>query len=306
MDNKYSRRNFIRQYALGAAGALAISPEEQALLAYAAKKDQTGKKAAETASFPEGKIGKFSMSRLMCGGNLISGFAHSRDLIYVSDLLKHYFTEEKIIETLAICEANGINTAVLRTDDDVVRILKRYWKETGGKIQWLAQTYPKENDVRTNVQQAIDNGAIGAFVQGAIGDSFIEHKHVDLLGEFVSFVKKNGLIAGVGSHKLEVTKAAEEAGINADFYMKTLNNVNYESANPDETIEYMKKVGKPWIAFKVLGAGVTDPRRGFRYAFANGADFLAVGMYDFQIEEDVQIALQTLSRREKRDRPWQA
>ncbi len=103
-----------------------------------------------------------------------------------------------------------------------------------------------------------------------------------------------------------MTKASEEAGIDPDFYVKTLNNVDYESANPEETIEYMKKVEKPWIAFKVLGAGVTDPRRGFRYAFANGADFLAVGMYDFQIAEDVQIAIQTLSRRENRDRPWRA
>ena len=53
------------------------------------------------------------MSRLICGGNLISGFAHSRDLIYVSRLLKEYFTDEKVFQTLSICEAHGINTAIL-------------------------------------------------------------------------------------------------------------------------------------------------------------------------------------------------
>ena len=32
---------------------------------------------------PMGKIGKLQVSRLICGGNLISGFAHSRDLVLV-------------------------------------------------------------------------------------------------------------------------------------------------------------------------------------------------------------------------------
>ena len=37
---------------------------------------------------PMGKIGNLEVSRLICGGNLVAGFAHSRDLIYVSELLK--------------------------------------------------------------------------------------------------------------------------------------------------------------------------------------------------------------------------
>jgi len=31
-------------------------------------------------------------------------------------------------------------------------------------------------------------------------------------------------------------------------------------------------------------------REGFDYAVQNGADFLCVGMFDFQVQEDVQIA----------------
>ena len=66
----------------------------------------------------------------------------------------------------------------------------------------------------------------------------------------------------------------------------------------------MKKVKKPWIAYKVLGAGVTEPRRGFKYAFDNGADFMNVGMYDFQIKEDVLIAKKVLSSGLNRERLW--
>ena len=36
----------------------------------------------------------------------------------------------------------------------------------------------------------------------------------------------------------------------------------------------MEKIDKPWIAFKVLAAGAVHPKKSFRYAFENGADFV--------------------------------
>jgi len=55
---------------------------------------------------------------------------------------------------------------------------------------------------------------------------------------------------------------------------------NIWSVTPEQTVEYMKEVKKPWISYKVLGAGAIDPREGFRYAFNSGADFACVGMFD--------------------------
>ncbi|GAH76422.1 unnamed protein product, partial [marine sediment metagenome] len=40
--------------------------------------------------------------------------------------------------------------------------------------------------------------------------------------------------------------------------------------------------------------------------FKNGADFICVGMYDFQIVDDVNIALEVLNGDLERKRPWQA
>jgi hypothetical protein len=53
-----------------------------------------------------------------------------------------------------------------------------------------------------------------------------------------------------------------------------------------------------------MAAGALLPKQAFPYAFESGADFLCVGMYDFQIVEDVNLACDILSGDLKRSRPW--
>ena len=123
--------------------------------------------------------------------------------------------------------------------------------------------------------------------------------------------------------------AAEKAGIDADFYMKTLHHGHYWSATPkaqrvdfnvdsgglqdhdniwsiapEKTIEFMRDVTRPWIAFKVLAAGAIHPSEGFKYAFDHGADFICVGMFDFQVRENTIIARETVGGAAGRPRPW--
>jgi uncharacterized protein (DUF2147 family) len=223
MGKSINRRQFLKKSLVtSAAVTSALSLEEKALLA-AAKKP--AKAAADSVKgLSAGRIGKVKISRLICGGNLTNGYAHSRDLIYVSELLKHYFTNEKVMETYEISEGNGINTVIANNNpgENTIKILNKYWKERGGRIQWIAQCNPKSDDLKTNVQKAIDNGAVGAFIQGGVGDSFISNGRVDLVGKVISFIKENGLIAGVGGHNVEVPITCEKEGIEPDFYFKTL------------------------------------------------------------------------------------
>jgi hypothetical protein len=201
-------------------------------------------------------------------------------------------------------------------DENTLRILRTYWKNRGGKIQWLAQIDIRGKDTETAVKQAADNGAIGAFIHGGAGDDYVQQGKVAALGEAVQAIKARRLIAGIAGHSLEVAKACEAAGVNPDFYMKTFNSKRYWSAGPmprndsvweetpEETKGFMEKMKRPWIAYKVLGAGAIHPKEGFRYAFYYGADFVCAGMFDFQVEEDAGFAREAIEKARNRPRPW--
>ena len=60
----------------------------------------------------------------------------------------------------------------------------------------------------------------------------------------------------------------------------------------------------PLFGFKVLAAGAIKPEDGFRYAFKNGADFICVGMFDWQVVDNVNTAIEVLGSDLKRTRPW--
>ena len=258
-----------------------------------------------SGGLPTGRIGKLEVTRLLCGGNLFSGFAHSGELLYVHSLLQHYFTDDKILDTLQLCEESGINTTILRTDEQIVRVLKRYRKERGGKIQWIAQTYPEPDNLKDNIKLAIDNGAVAAYCMGGVADdTFVKAGKADLIGEVVSFIKQNGLVAGVGSHSMEMAIISEQQKFNPDFYFKTFNTVGFYTQDTRDVAALMKTIKKPWIAFKVLGAGRVLPKDGFDLAFQSGADFINVGMYDFQVESNISLVRDVVKRHEQRDRPW--
>jgi hypothetical protein len=58
------------------------------------------------------------------------------------------------------------------------------------------------------------------------------------------------------------------------------------------------------MGHKVLAAGAIEPKDGFEWAFENGADFICVGMFDFQIVKDVNICLDILNGQPVRQREW--
>jgi hypothetical protein len=321
MKKKISRRGFV-QSSLLASAALPITLSAQ-----------TDSRPADTASpdsmpsqgvLPKGKIANQEFSRLMMGGNLIAGWSHSRDLPYVSTLMRRYNTPSKIRQTLELGEANGITAINTWVMDDNSQIFE-HWK-CGGKMKWFAQVRLDSGGGFSQVQKAIGQGAVGIHLTGDAAEGLIKQGKFDKIGETVQFIKSQKRIAGVAAHDLQVIIECEKAKLDVDFYQKTLHSHEYYTApRPDETealgahdnswckdpqavIDVMANVRKPWIAFKILAAGALHPRAAFPYAFKSGADFILVGMFDWQVEEDIKLARHVIGivagSDSKRTRPW--
>jgi uncharacterized membrane protein YphA (DoxX/SURF4 family) len=266
------------------------------------------------ATPPLALIGDKKFSRMILGGNLIGGWAHARDLIYVSKLVKAYHHKTKVFETLLLAEKCGIN-AIL-TNPIMAQVINDYWKQNIGKIQFISDC--GGDDLLERVQVSIDSGAASCYVQGGVADQLVQEGKIELIGKALDLIRKNNLPAGIGGHYIETITACTDFGLKPDYWVKTLHHRNYWSANnptendniycrkPEATIEFMKTQTIPWIAFKTLAAGAIPPKEGFQYAFENGADFLCVGMYDFQIVEDVNLVMEILKGNLNRQRLWYA
>jgi hypothetical protein len=270
---------------------------------------------------PHAQINGLEVSRMIMGGNLIGGWAHARDLLYVSDLVNAYHTEEKVFQTLQLAEQCGINSLI--TNPILSPLLQKYWAR-GGKIQFISDG---GFNLRVDIQKSIDAGAKACYVHGGMADNLASAGKLDEIAWSLETIRKNGIPAGIGAHELDTVKKCIDYGLVPDFWMKTLHKTSYWSAridherkttldkdfadnifcqDPDGTIAFMNKLEQPWIAFKILAAGAIKPQDAFQWAFEQGADFICVGMFDFQMIDNVNLAYDVLQGNIQRNRPWRA
>jgi hypothetical protein len=323
MKQRLSRRGFVKSSLLASAAIpLGFRAESAVIAAPGSLAAESGAAPGET--LPMGKIGGQQFSRLMMGGNLIGGWAHARELPYVSTLMRRYNCPAKIRETLELGESHGITAINTWVMDDNSQIFE-HWK-CGGKLKWFAQARLDGGGGFSQIQKAIDEGAVGVHLTGDACEGMLDQGKFDKVAETLRFIKSQKRIAGVAAHDLRVIVECEKQNLDVDFYQKTLHTHDYYTApRPDDTaavgahdnswckdpqavVDVFAKIKKPWIAFKILAAGALQPRAAFPHAFNNGADFILVGMFDWQIEENVKLARRVLGvvcgPNSKRVRAW--
>lgn len=342
MAGKTDRRCFLGRGVLGAVGIGAAYSIEEEILAAAigdgrvqSVQDKKPVTDIEPASLATGRICDVTVSRLLMGGNLIGGWAHSRDLMYVSKLFTSYNTETKIFETLELAQACGINT--IQIDPRSWEPIGKYNQRRVSKIQTMicVPLIEDKTEMNDEIKRQVDLGATLIYSHGGTTDRYMMGGgSVDVIAQMVDLIKAQGVPAGVGGHSLQMPIACEKENVEPDFYVKTFHSDRYWSAtpedrrrdydwmsnnstdhsanndsmwcnNPEETAAFMETVKKPWVAFKVMAAGAISPRIAFSHTYRHGGDFIIAGMFDFQIETDVKIAIDSLRKAARRKRPWQ-
>ena len=171
---------------------------------------------------PKGKLGEHEISRLIMGGNLIGGWAHSRDLMYVPSLFRAYNTEKKIFETLMLGEKAGINT--INIGFPTMDTINKYRKMTGSKLKVIVQVAPddKLNDIFVNINKAVDAGMDIIQVQGNWCDWLVRDKKYDVIDKMLEKIRSHKITAGLGAHTIDSFIETEAQGIIPDYYMKTM------------------------------------------------------------------------------------
>jgi hypothetical protein len=183
-QKRVSRRSFFKKTAaLTGAAAAVYSMEDLNLLAFQQGQGGDPARGGPPQGFGRGgaqptvpdipgpvptlKLGGIPVSRLIAGHNLLVGQAHDSGsgLIYISSLLRAYFTEPKVLETFAQYEKNGINCSGARMAANNTAWAKKYIAQ-GGTLNWMAGI-SSENDIPT----AVDMGCKFGYVHGNTADA---------------------------------------------------------------------------------------------------------------------------------------
>ena len=289
---------------------------------------------ARRREMPVGRIGDLRLGRLICGSNLISMNMHARDLRYVNDLARAYNTPERVLRTLKQCEELGGNSIVLKDHNFHQFPLAEYWTEWGSRMLWHADVITTDiGQYERRLVRHLELGASTVYLWGGASDTWYHQGKPGNIVKAYEIMRRYDVPVGICAHRLEPIVFCEQEGLKPDYYMTTLHHDRYWSAHPREnrrfmemyepdsplhdqyhdnmfchdherTIEFMQDVQVPWIAFKVLAAGAIPAEEGIRFAFENGADFVCLGMFDFQVAKDAELVRKSVADAQGRKRAW--
>lgn len=271
------------------------------------------------------------VTRLICGGNPLSGYSHvSRELDW--EMLT-YYTMPNVQALYDECWRRGINTVQTRGDRYMMRAYLEH-RLNGGQLQWIAQTASEFADIKANIREIVRYEPIAIYNHGTHTDNCWHTGRMDEVHDVVKAVKDTGLPAGVGTHIPEVIQYIEDKGWETDFYMACFYNLarqyksapaveqdayardQYPQSDPLRMCELLQAVRKPCLGFKILAASRNcsteeNLRAALQFAFANikPSDAVVVGVlqkHKNQLAQNAAIVRDILSirhrgRRELRD-----
>lgn len=263
-------------------------------------------KAGE-ARLPRIKIGKYSLSRLVCGANTFNPGSHLS--VFVNREMRKYYTPEQVLKTLRRCQEVGINC--WQSGLKNVELYRRFIDE-GGKMHFICI-----NANPGDIKGLAEAGTIGIAHHGERTDSLFKAGKLDEIHDYLKRVRDAGLMVGVSTHMPAVVEAVEEKGWDVDYYMtcvyerhrsaealkKLLGHVPipvgevYLQEDPPRMFKVIRQTRRPCLAFKILAAGRLSERKkwveqAFRETFQSikANDAVIVGIYDRYSDQPAENA----------------
>ena len=253
---------------------------------------------APDSPLPRVRLGKHSVSRLICGNNCFNGTSHTS--VILNEEMKRYYSPENVIRTLRRCQEVGINTwqAGFRNIPYHRRLL-----DEGGNLQLIAI----EHGDPARLDALAKAGCIAVAHHGEATDKAFKAGKLDSIQEYLKRIRDSGMVVGVSSHMPAVFDIIESKGWDVDYFQTCLYERHrsaedleallgqvplpvgevYLNKDPARMFKIIRQTKKPCLAFKILAAGRRAQKpdaveEAFRETFANikATDAVIVGMYD--------------------------
>ncbi len=234
---------------------------------------------------PTISIASHRVTRLIIGGNPYSGISHHSAA--KSQEMEDYYTTRQICADLQQAEQSGINTLLARADRHIMRTLNEY-RNTGGTIQWIAQT-PKDTEyaeLKEYLEIIARYKPIAIYHHGGTTDKLYAQDRLSSLRDNLARIRDFGCAAGIGTHDPEILKHCYAENYDVDFYVCALYNHTrhrelYLPNDRAQALDAIRSIPLPVIGIKVLAAGRNEPSAAFQFALESlkPSDAMAVGMY---------------------------
>jgi hypothetical protein len=266
---------------------------------------------------PRVKLGPFTISRLIVGGNPFSANSHYTPAL--DSEMRDYHSAARILETLHRCERWGISAWQSRGDNHMMRLYHDH-RIAGGSLLWIAQTASEHADIKRNIANIARAGAAAIYHHGTRTDSLWQEGRIEAVREYLQAIRDSGALVGLGTHIPEVIDYSESHGWDVDFYMACLYNLSRErresplvSGQPADMEQFVHtdrdlmcrvicQTDKTCLAFKVLAASRlshsrAELRSALSYAFSHikPNDAIVVGMFDKysdQVAENARLTFE--------------
>ena len=250
-------------------------------------------------AIPAVRFGDREVSRLVCGSNPFMGYSYRSDAH--SQWQREHFTPQRIAEVLEKCLEVGINTLAGNYDDNrtLAQALDILEKRAGRRMQWLAYTHGGRGESQEDsIARIADDGAFACYIQGGVVDSQFHYNYVgnivlsqqdalDRVIPWLALIREKGMLPGLGTHRHQILRLAEERGYDTEFYTTPFNFTN-KYCSYAEQFKAVRATRKPIGAIKPMGGGgQIAPADALTCCFTGlkPTDVVAVGMENERIVE---------------------